>query len=214
MTAHAAPIGTRGTPPAPTAGLAAPGAPHPDGNGDEKAASAPAQPAKDPRLAAEERRFIAQLFEQPGPKASQEERLAWEQSPVADLLYPPEHACAGQPLDSTSPATLIQAGEEALGKQLDQVPDIDVPQCVYQGNWPFQALNAACSGVNRDVPADVARCTEYLMTGFQDQAAYPATVWLPCSPNGAQPTTRRQFFENMIAEQVQHMFSGPPCTVH
>jgi hypothetical protein len=213
----AAPSGSAAVPPPAAAREpAAAGASHPDGNGDGKTANAaaPAAARKDPRLAQAERRFIAKLLEQPGRNASEADRLAWEQSPVADLLYPPDHACAGQPLDSTSPAVLTAAAEEALDKQLANIDNAKVPQCLYQGNWPFQPLNQACSGVDEDNPDSVARCTDFLMTAPQDPQAYPATIWLPCTPNGGQPTTLQAFYEGMVAEQVQQMFSGPPCTVH
>jgi hypothetical protein len=210
-TAHA------GAAPAPTPGAVAPpsakaGLPAGNGNGNGNGNEAGAKPRKDPRLDAQERAFISRFFELPGPNATQQERDFWEQSPVADLLYPQGHPCAGQPLDSTSPAVLAQAGKEALAKSIDSIPDVDTPQCVYQGNWPFFPLNQACSSVVPEDPVSVAHCTDFLLNMQQDPSAYPATIWLPCSM-GQQPTTRRAFYEGLIADEVQRVFSGPPCTV-
>jgi hypothetical protein len=188
-----------------------------NGNGISKngtGTAAAAQAHKDPRLEARERYWIAKLFTPPGPGASDAERLAWEQSPIADLVYPAGHPCAGQPLDSVSPAVLNAAGEQAISSMLDSIPDVDVPQCLFEGNWPFFPLNQACSSVNRDDPQSVARCSNALQTMQQDPKAYPAVIWLPCDGSGGQPTTRREFFQNMVHEQVSQIFAGPRCTAN
>lgn len=198
--------------PTATAEAARPGVPAGNGNGNGNGKGAADKPKKDPRLDAREHAFIARFFELPGPSATAQERLFWEQSPVSDLLYPEGHPCAGQPLDSTSPAVLTDAGKAALAKSVDAIPDIDTPQCLYQGNWPFFPLNQACSGVTPEDPTSVAHCTDFLLNMKQDPSAYPATIWLPCSM-GQQPTTRRAFYEGLIADEVQRVFSGPRCTV-
>jgi hypothetical protein len=177
---------------------------------EPRQAAAPTPPHEDPEVSAREREFIARLFAPPGPQATEQERLAWEGSAVSDLLYPPGHACAGEPLDSVSPEMLTEVGRQGLAQALDAIPDVDEPQCLFQGRWNFHPLNTACSSVTKTNLESVERCAGFLRATQQDPAAYPASIWLPCG-SGGQPTTRREFFENLLNQQVNRMFANRRC---
>jgi hypothetical protein len=178
---------------------------------DSPGQSAGSTTTKDPGIDAREREFIARMFTPPGPKAPEQERLAWEQSPISDLLYPEGHACAGEPLDSVSPELLASVGREGLAKLIDAVPDVDTPQCLFQGRWNFHPLNAACSTMHKQDPDSVERCTTFLVSAQQDPAAYPATIWLPCINGRGQPTTMRAYYEDLLTQQVDQMFASRRC---
>jgi len=200
--------------PAPAAqgSQAAPAAAPQAGIPDWKVQAAADNAARAGHVNPKEHEFIAKLFELPGPDATPQQRAAWEESPVSKLLYPQGHPCAGQPIDSASPAVLTQAADEALDKAIGRNPEVDQPQCVFEGKWPFSPLNLACSSVNRDNPQSVAQCSDFLLGAPQDPNAYPATIWLPCSAgSGVQPTTLRQYYQQMVSTEVQHIFSGPAC---
>jgi hypothetical protein len=180
--------------------------------GNGHAANAGAVPgAQDRSLSAREREFIARLFAVPGPNATEEERLAWENSPISDLIYPSDHPCAGEPIDSASPQMLTSMGREGLAKVLDAIPEVDVPQCLHQGRWNFHTLNQACSSLNREDGDSVSRCAAFLQTAPQDPKAYPATIWMPCA-EGGQPTTLRAYYEELLNQQVADMFARARCS--
>jgi hypothetical protein len=179
--------------------------------GDARPEAATRTVGKDPRLRAMERQFFARLFSPP-PGAAPEQMAAWYESPVSELLYPPDHACAGQPLDGISPAALETAASEQLWKLLENLPDLDREQCHITGNWPFADFHRAFKRVNRDDPHTIATFIEELSEIPQDPDAYPANVWLPC-PGHPDATTMRAYYSGVLGAYVQEMFSGPPCPV-
>ena len=174
-----------------------------------------------------ENELIARLFRAPGPGAPEVERLAWAQSPLSDLFYPSDHPCAGRPRDSVSPDVLIGAAEEQLDALVlpasnpaspDTPPplDLDATQCHLKGNWSVYPLNNECGrGLNRDSPESVARfmaCVEALPQN--PTAYYLKNIWLPCPADHPKATTMREFFHGLVADQVNQLFAGPPCSAN
>jgi hypothetical protein len=210
--ARPAPARVPSTPPSPPEAAAAQLQPKTNGGPAPAAARSEAPQAAKPRARqSRDVEFIAKLFQPPGPSATDQERLFWDESPVSDLLYPTDHPCAGAPRDSVSPAQLTQAGNEALGKQIDNLPNVDAEQCHLAGNWAFHPLNQAYAKVNLDDPQTVLAFIDEMASMPQDPNAYPASIWLPC-PGRSDATTMREFFQGLVADQVEQVFSGPPCT--
>jgi hypothetical protein len=176
------------------------------------AAKSAAAPAKANGAAADARNaeFIAKLFMPPGPGASDAERQAWEESPIADLFYPQDHPCAGLPLDSVSVPVLEEAANGSLSKYLEAIPEVDRQQCHVQGRWPYHVLNTMYGRVDREKPETVQPFLQELAAMPQDPKAYPADIWLPCDGQ-AGATTMRVYFQGLVSDYVKGLLSGPRC---
>jgi hypothetical protein len=168
-------------------------------------------PQRPPRTADARREFIARLFRPPGPDATPSERESWEQAPQSDYLYPPDHPCAGQPLDSVTPAILAKAGNATLDPLIDSLPDVDRPQCHLDGNWPYRPLNQCTRGLQREDPESVEAFMACLAALPQDPAVYPADIWVPCPGDHPLATTLRAHLESLVAAEVERVFSRATC---
>ena len=181
----------------------------PNGEVPKMTPPTPVAAAPEPRRDSPDYALIDRLFTQPGPDATEAERLAWEQSAISGYIYPAGHPCEGLPTDTASVRALVDA--VANGTSLDNMPEVDRPQILLEGHKKSYPLNNACA-LNREDPESVESFISCFNSLPEDPRGRPATIWLPVSADHPGATTLRQHFTRLIENRAAQLMAGPRCS--
>jgi len=167
------------------------------------------------RAGPDARDWIARMFVPPGIDASAEERAAWDESGLADLIHGAGHPCEGLPTDRASADAIAQGVLEISANPLNQpaaFPDLQRSGVVLTGSKDLALLRRRCARRLGGQDPESIRTYVACYDGLPDQPGRePESIFLPVPPGTPGAISLREYLTRDIHERAERLMAGPRC---